>query len=114
MKYSADYSSYSGSRRTIYEMLKTMDEGEYTKTPLEMISNDKTETNEAGETVTVPGDYYGYAIIMAKDVLKTARQATFEEARRSIVLSLPYTYLEDEGAFYKETLAEKYHVVYNK
>ena len=109
--YSEDYSRYTNSELYIYETLKTFDEGQYTHTPVEMISNDITSVDETtGETVFEAGEYFGYAIIMAKDVVKEDRQATYEEAREQIIKYLSSDYLNDMGAIYRENLLAKYHV----
>ena len=110
--YNKDYSSYTNSRRYIYEILKSFDEGEYSDTPVELISNDITEIDEeTGEEVTTPGEYFGYCIVMAKNVNKADRRATFEEAREDIIASLPEDYVSGMGELYRAKLEAKYHVV---
>ena len=106
--YSKDYSYYTNSMYEIHEMLKTFDEGEYNHTPYELISNDSVEYDENGEPVVVPGTYFGYAVILATDVQKEDRQATFEEAKEEVAKYLDADYLSQMGELYKEKLLAKY------
>lgn len=111
--YGQDYPYYTGTREIIWKELVKLSEGEYTRTPIEMYTNDTEETDEeTGETTVTPGEYFGYCIIMAKDVVKEDRQATFEEAKSQIESELLSDYLADLGAFYRAKTEAKYNVRY--
>ena len=115
IEYGKDYPYYTGTREVIWKELIKLGEGEYTRTPIEMYTTETEETDEeTGETVVTPSKYFGYCIIMAKDVSKEDRQATFEEAKSQIEAELSADYLTELGAFYREKTEAKYNVKYAK
>ncbi|MBO4216703.1 MAG: hypothetical protein J5940_02025 [Clostridia bacterium] len=109
IEYGKDYPYYVGTREIIWKELIKLEEGEYTKTPIEMYTVESEETDEeTGETAVTPSKFMGYCIVMAKDVSKTDRPATFEDAKKQIESELPSEYLADLGAFYKEKISAKH------